>query len=75
MSSSSEQLGEDGEAPATGAWPGNDRERAEDKRAQGLAERLGRQGCPLCRGAEAGRALGLAGGDSLADNHMAHWAG
>lgn len=34
MSSSSERLGEDGEAPARGAWPGNDTERAEDKRAQ-----------------------------------------
>ena len=29
----------------------------------------------MCRGAEAGRALGLAGGGSLADSHIALWAG
>lgn len=40
MSSQSQQLGEDGGAPARGSWSGNDAERAEIKRESwDLAER------------------------------------
>lgn len=75
MSSRSEQLREDGEAPARGARPGND-ERGQRTRELGVQLRGREQrGCPPCRGAEAGRALGLAGGGSLADSHMALWQG
>lgn len=72
MSSRSEQLREDGEAPARRAWPGNDRMTERGQRTRELGVQLRGQGRG---GAEAGRALGLAGHGSLADSHRALWAG
>lgn len=73
MSSRSEQLGEDGEAPARGARPGSAGERAEDERAWGPAERLGAARLPSVQGSRGWQGPGLAGGGSLADSHVALW--